>query len=1525
MNLDWKNIRSLNGGQDKAFEELCRQLARDTKPQGAKFVPNGTPDGGVECTVELPAGDEFGWQSKYVFTMDDSQWSQIDDSVKTALRTHPRLVRYYICLPINLPDARQGRKKSARDRWNTRQAKWNQWATQRQMQVEFILWDSSYLLDLLAQPKNSGRVMFWFGSPGCFDKAWFKEQINKAHKSAGPRYTPALHVELPIARHFDALGRTQAMVSQIRNTGRGLQEHFKWVSRWSDGDETPGLGTATQPLKSAVGELFDLLDTFAERPCGSQGLDQLIHVSTKALSCFGSIEKCLEIIQAGIDIRHDASGEEKRRQSGLIKRLEDKRHTLWEFESALREAKTTYSDEASFAETQLLVLSGEAGTGKTHLFCDLASQRLAQGRPTVLLLGQSFTTTEDPAQQVAVLLGLPNASLEEIVGCLEAAAQAANARCLILIDALNEGMGRQIWPAHLARFVESVTRSPWLALALSVRTCYLESVIAKEILASAAQTVHRGFGEVQYEAARTFFLYHDLEFASAPVFSEEFSNPLFLKTLCRGLKESGYKTLPRGFHGITKVFGLYVSAMDEVLAKRLDYAPKQRLVHNSLRAFAIAMAKEKCSWFLVEIGSVIINAHLPGREYSRSLYKALVDDGLLMESLSYLPDGTTCDVVSIAYERWADHLIAHELLNEHLDPSNPAAAFQLGGPLALFGESFSMPRGLVEALLIQLPERIGQELLSVAPYWLKEWGVADAFLKSVLWRAPEACTPDMVSLLDFIEHSDLPINGNVWDTRIAVATIPSHVLNMEHMDRHLRALSMPDRDANWSIAIHHAWDDGLSIHHLVEWAWALERGSPLDDDAIWLSTLSLCWCFTSSHRFLRDRATKAAVNLLDGRHDWTARMVRHFVGIDDLYVWERVLAVACGVALRSFDESGVGRLAEAVYETVFASGTPLAHILLRDYARGVIERAVHLGSKLSFDPEMADPPYPSVWPIIPSKEEIESLKTDWQEIGKTRPDEEWAKHDIFSSINDGDFGRYVIGTNSWATDWLSLRLDEPEWVSPQERIDALVESFDKRQRRTWMAMEKLNSNLLHHEHLISSIRNGKYTLDIPESKIEAAERDIKQRALLLTKLRQQLKESISGEQHAQLDKLIEERSKYGSNHPPRFDLRLIQRYVTKRVFDLGWTVERFGWFDRNYDRYHNHGRDAHKSERMGKKYQWIAYHEICALIADHFKYQENDWRSNPAKAYEGPWQDYFRDIDPTHGIKSLPISISSRHGKSPWWEPNPYNNWQNEVSGAEWALDASDFPDVSALLRVKDGGGVSWLHAFSAYVWERKRLPSESYDDAEKRKVWLRLQAFLVKNSDVTAVLQWVNTQADNDRWINWDLPHNTSLFLGEYGWSRASRYFDQPYYGNDGWKHPEGCPAEMLSIPVQYLEESSTFDCSMYESFRLTLPCDELIRGLELRWTGLGTDFVNKDGILLATDPSAHWHGDDCLLIREDAFCHYLASKGLTMVWVVRGDKECIGRGSSPREFHRLVFSGALALTPDGFTGKITHDIGKP
>jgi hypothetical protein len=99
LNVDFTQIRSLEGRQDVAFEEFCCQMARRVKeiPFGSKYLRfrGAGGDGGVECLWVLPNGEKWGWQAKYFFNLTRGK-RQLDKSVKTALEIHPELTRYTI-------------------------------------------------------------------------------------------------------------------------------------------------------------------------------------------------------------------------------------------------------------------------------------------------------------------------------------------------------------------------------------------------------------------------------------------------------------------------------------------------------------------------------------------------------------------------------------------------------------------------------------------------------------------------------------------------------------------------------------------------------------------------------------------------------------------------------------------------------------------------------------------------------------------------------------------------------------------------------------------------------------------------------------------------------------------------------------------------------------------------------------------------------------------------------------------------------------------------------------------------------------------------------------------------------------------------------------------------------------------------------------------------------------------------------------------------------------------------------------
>ena len=180
-----------------------------------------------------------------------------------------------------------------------------------------------------------------------------------------------------------------------------------------------------------------------------------------------------------------------------------------------------------------MILRGSAGTGKTHWMCDFARRRVDAGAPVVLLMGQRFTDAGDPWRQLLEQVGMHGETPDTFVGALEAAAQSTHSRALLMIDAVNEGRGRDIWLSHLAAFLSRIEQSQWIATILSVRSTYEWAIIPEHIGGRAASVTHLGFRGHEYEATRIFLEHHGIEFHSTPILYPEFANPLYLKTICR--------------------------------------------------------------------------------------------------------------------------------------------------------------------------------------------------------------------------------------------------------------------------------------------------------------------------------------------------------------------------------------------------------------------------------------------------------------------------------------------------------------------------------------------------------------------------------------------------------------------------------------------------------------------------------------------------------------------------------------------------------------------------------------------------------------------------------------------------------------------------------------------------------------------------------------------------------------------------------------------------------------------------------
>jgi hypothetical protein len=171
-------------------------------------------------------------------------------------------------------------------------------------------------------------------------------------------------------------------------------------------------------------------------------------------------------------------------------------------------------------------------------------------------------------------------------------------------------------------------------------------------------------------------------------------------------------------------------------------------------------------------------------------------------------------------------------------------------------------------------------------------------------------------------------------------------------------------------------------------------------------------------------------------------------------------------------------------------------------------------------------------------------------------------------------------------------------------------------------------------------------------------------------------------------------------------------------------------------------------------------------------------------------------------------------------------------------------------------------------------------------------------------------------------------VFLGEFHWAPAYAYHNKSYHGQTGWTRGDknSIPAEVLPTSSLYLKEGTDYDCSIEDSIHIHLPCGWLADGMKLRWRGTEGRYFNKQGELIAFDPSVGQAGPAALLMNKDRLLEFLDAAGYALFWTLLGEKQMIGGRDFPREWKgRLTISGAYRLHDGVIKGTTTSTYEAP
>lgn len=1308
---------------------------------------------------------------------------------------------------------------------------------------------------------------------------WLNRKNKEAIADLGGRYTPKLNVKLEISKVFEGIGRTKTFNDMF----------YKYIDNFLiKGNNLRNCDEISEELSLIAKSLTNISTLYLEIDFSS-----LSQIPVAKLCEY--ISNCQNVISKSESVLWKLS--EKSKTDGKVTSFSEKYSSILR---DLREFDYECNTLCAFLKSIIvklsnnpfLLLEGKAGIGKSHLLADVIESRVATGHPSLLLLGQQLTTDESPWVQIFKRLQL-NTTSTEFLEKLNLYGQIKRKRFLIFIDAINEGNGNKFWKDYINSFIDEIKCFEWLGLIMSVRTTYKDITISNEQVSRNNFETHEhlGFKNVEMEAVNLFYDHYNIERPSSPNLNPEFKNPLFLKLFCEGIKKSGLTKVPVGFHGISKILSFFIEGVNKSLSSPQKYGfdPSFPLVNDALNELIKVKLYSSDNHISLKKAHAVVQSVVQDYVIDKNFLSALIDEGVLTKDTVRNGDNSIEEVVYISFERFDDHLTVKYLLDSVENIEN---AFKTGGCIrSYFNDEcdFYFNQGIVEALSIQLPERCGKELYELLPDFKENDYLVDAFIDSLVWR--DVSTINIEKIKPFINEQILGYKNNFNDfleMLISISGLEDHPFNANFLHSWLLKQPLPIRDAFWTINLKYKHNENSTFRQLIDWAWSETDKSYISDDSTELVATTLCWFLTSSNRKLRDCSTKALVNLLEERIPILIRIINKFEEVNDPYVWERVFAVALGCTLRTKNYDQLSQLAETVYAKVFQNEEVYPNILLRDYAREIIEYISFLelmpeGIELS----KTKPPYKSKWPEnIPTKEDLRLLydkKNYWS---------------LWSSImGGGDFSRYTIGTNFNHSDWSGCKFGETP-INRQQVFEEFQSKLTDEQKELYASTDPIiyNDNA-------EEMSFGEITIKFNSAIGRKTEKEILANKVLF-------KKSLSAGLLTTFESDIEPYLDHNNNlleTDKHFDLRIAQCLIFKRVIELGWDPKLHGDFDEQIGT--GRGRRESYQERIGKKYQWISYYEYMAMLSDNFIHFEGYGEERKESPYQGPWEPYVRNIDPTILLKNTGTKELSH--QEMWWNNKEVFNW--DCTYEEWISNPSTLSNPYGLIEVNDNNGTEWLVLESYPSWKEPKIIGNKDWKYPRKEIWGQIRGYLVKSEEFDTFKTWAESQHFMGRWMPEGI-NVYGLFSREFYWSEAFQFFKSDYYGGSDWvsvidRNSKDKIADVSVTSINYSWEEE-FDNSKTDTLRYIKPSFLIFDKMGLKNSKVEGSYEDKEGNIVCFATEAVNNSRAHLLIKKEPFLRMLNENNLNIVWTLLGEKRVIGGPLfSENHFGRIEFSGVFYL----------------
>ena len=1390
VEVNWENFASNNNDPDGVqhkFENLCRQLftndylKENKKSRNLHSNPNN-PGIEAEPILDERTNQYIGFQVKFFDTSVD--YGQILHSMEKALQYYTGKLSH-IVLYCNKAIT------------STSKSYINIVELLKKNNITIELVTDSAILD--AVRKYPYLANYYFGV-NTISFEWVVAHNEKSFCDLGERFNRDFNVETETSKRLSLFARDQSAVQYINDKKENLIRKINRIK-----DDTEQHSDYLEKVRSIVSAFEDVeSETIGSAFEWHQYLqsfivDDLAKINSEISQKKNLLEKIRPTIEKG---RSRVEHKDLEKYNSIRSEIE----ILYELLD-LPEILSLTADENRLITAKELFVTGNAGIGKSHLLAAECQSLMNNQQFAVLLLAGNCYSDLPILDQLSQDCELKY-SFDEFISILEMIGVEHHTCVLLCIDALNETANYRLWKTGLISLSQKIKKCTHVKLAVTYRMEYEKSVVQDALLSEdedVYRIVHTGFASNGLKASKHFFDYYRIPFTLYEYFESEMENPLFLTLYCKTYRNDE-ASLPTLYDRLVESANKNIFPILEKRYKLIGFTEDDNIVQSLVDEISTLVFDRKEKNILEsDLASIPFWTanDLPLRPFMSLLAKEnLVHTNLIAGNERYF----------FAYDQMNDYFFARSLFSH--DMSDMSIRKTLYEDILQVNDNNIVNLSNSDVFVICCAiyaQKFGKEcidLIDELPEGFEKGYIVKSYIRSFIWRDKEYISSNVFLA---VAQKYKVSREDFWNVLVGNSIKHNHPLNSDFLHTLLMSFRLSERDYYWTKYINEIfYDESNRLMQLVKMYSSGQSIQMSKEQARQL--LILCgWLLSSSNRMLRDYTSEAMIEILRNEFDLCIVILKAFEKVNDPYIIERLYGVVFGACCKRRRKGNTVyiALAEYVYSTIFDQEFIYPDILLRDYARLIIERFLWENPDYNgcIVHEKIIPPYKS-FPIEQIDEDYINKKYDgglWQ----IKSSMSFEGHGMY-----GDFGRYVF--------------------------QSALKYFD------------VDEDEMYKQAMSFIINDLGYTNE--------------------------------------LDK--------GNNH----------------------------W---GYDR-----SETKKVERIGKKYQWIAMHNILARVSDQCDI-DTDYSETPK--FEGPWEPFVRDFDPTLNFKltksdEIPIFDEISELKKATRDEHLKVDVSNIDSVSEWLdSDGIFFAEMPKALILSDSNGTQWIRLSNYICSGREQLK------AERLLTWSWLYAYFVTEEQFEQFQVAATDRVDfsSSKGIGLD-PQSYSVFNREYPWSPSCDLLNKSSSVESGvvLNMPEEKEVEQEVLNVEFLEQylksldadsnqvfsdqelnqhlfkkeivrkpvlkqigeiihasmnlvwESEYDASKDNTLSMNVPCPMLIEQLHLHQADIDGLYYDSNEKIAAFDLNIS-QKESGVVLRKDLLDAFLKKNNLNLIWFVRASKE--------------------------------------